>query len=92
MCRLGMQKNECGVIDYLRKPKVFDMALFDWIGSLLAAWIVGRFVLRLSSAVAWIVFVMAWVAFGVLVHWALGIDSMFGYYLGVSKKPERKQC
>ena len=82
----------CGVLDRLRKPKVFDMSIFDWATSLLGAWIVGRFLLHISGVAMWILFILLWILFGVLVHWMLGVDTMFGYYLGISNKPERKQC
>ncbi len=83
---------QCGIIDTLRKPRIFDMPVFDWASSLLGAWIVGRFVLHITCVSIWIVFISAWIVLGILVHWVLGVDTMLGYYLGISNKPKRKQC
>ena len=85
-------EDQCGVLDIVRKPKIFDMSIFDWVTSLLGAWIVGRFLLHISGVAMWIFFILLWVMFGVLVHWVLGVDTMLGYYLGISNKPQRKQC
>ena len=83
---------QCGIIDALRKPKILDMSIFDWVTSLLGAWIIGQFILRLSGIVVWIVYIILWIMLGVFIHWLVGVDTMFGYYLGISKKPQRKQC
>lgn len=82
----------CTLIDRMRKPKILDMSIFDWVTSLLGAWLVGRFLLGLRSALAWVAFLLFWVALGVAIHWVFGVPTMFGYYLGVSAKPKRKSC
>jgi uncharacterized membrane protein YcaP (DUF421 family) len=82
----------CGIIDKLRKPKIVNMSIFDWVTSLLGAWIIGRFIFNLTGAVVWITFILFWIALGVFIHWLVGVPTMFGYYLGISKKPQRKQC
>lgn len=82
----------CSYIDYLRMPRVLDMAIFDWASSLLFAFLVGHFVLRLSTALQWSVWLVSWTAFGVAVHWVIGVPTMFGYYLGLNARPTRKEC
>lgn len=73
----------------LRSYRVAGMALFDWTASLLAAALIGRFALRLRAAPEWIAWIFAWTAFGVLVHVALGVPTMLGYYLGLNARPAR---
>ncbi|NDH69696.1 MAG: hypothetical protein EBY22_17725 [Gammaproteobacteria bacterium] len=79
---------ECSFIDKLRGPKILDMSIFDWIASLLGAAIVG-YLLKFDNPLKWIVFIIAWVCFGTLVHFIFGVPTMFGYYLGLNKKPLR---
>lgn len=83
---------ECSLLDRVRQPKVFDMSIFDWVTSLFGAWLVGRFLFGLHSVLAWVLFLVLWVALGVAVHWMMGVPTMLGYYLGVSTKPDRKEC
>lgn len=85
-----INESKCGIIDILRKPKFFDMSIFDWATSLLGAWIIGAYVFGLRGGLVWSVYLLMWVALGVLVHCMLGIPTMFGYYVGVSEKPHRK--
>jgi hypothetical protein len=76
----------------MRKPKILDMSIFDWVTSLLGAWLIGRFLFRLRGVLAWVAFLLFWVALGVAIHWMFGVPTMLGYYLGVSVKPKRKEC
>ena len=82
----------CTTLERLRKPKVADMSIFDWVASLLGAYIVGAWLLKLRGTVAWAAFVAAWVGFGVAVHWWTGVPTMLGYYLGLNEKPVRAEC
>jgi len=83
---------ECGMIDKLRNPKILDMSIFDWVASLFGAWLIGYFLIGLRNAGMWVLFFLLWVALGVLIHWMLDVPTMLGYYLGISRKPKRKQC
>jgi uncharacterized membrane protein YcaP (DUF421 family) len=83
---------KCTTIDYLRKPKVLDMAIFDWVGSLLIAFAVGRWLFHISSVSGWVIFIIVWTMMGVLVHYLVGVNTMFGYYLGLNPKPKRSEC
>jgi hypothetical protein len=85
------QDQECTVVDIIRKPRVFDMPLFDWVASLAGAFVLGYF-LGIRSVVYWILWILAWTFFGVAVHYIIGVDTMFGYYLGLNPKPKRKNC
>lgn len=81
----------CSWIQTLRKPKILDMSIFDWVTSLLAAALVGYF-LKLHGYVNWTVFLVGWTLTGVAIHAAFGVNTMFGYYLGLNPKPIRKSC
>lgn len=80
------------MIDKLRNPKILDMSIFDWVASLFGAWLIGYFLIGLRNAGMWVLFFLLWVALGVLIHWMLDVPTMLGYYLGISRKPKRKQC
>jgi hypothetical protein len=67
------------------------MSIFDWVTSLLGAALLGYF-LRLRGYVNWIVFLSGWTLTGVAIHAAFGVNTMFGYYLGLNPKPVRKDC
>lgn len=83
---------QCSTIDVLRGPKIADMPIFDWAGSLLGAFIVGKYVLRLRTASAWSTWIIVWVMLGVAVHYFIGVSTMLGYYLGINARPTRKEC
>lgn len=75
----------------LRKPKILGMAIFDWVTSLLAGFLIGKFILRLPWSFAiWILWLFTWILFGIVVHSAFGIHTMLGYYLGLNPKPIRE--
>jgi hypothetical protein len=71
----------------LRKPKIFGMAIFDWTVSLLLGLLVGWYFS--VKGLGWIPFLFAWIAFGIAVHAAFGVNTMLGYYLGLNPKPLR---
>lgn len=78
------------IVEQLRRPRVLGMAVFDWVASLVGAVLVGL-ALGLRGPgqhpwqwASWIVF---WVAAGVVVHAAVGVPTMLGYYLGFNARP-----
>ena len=81
---------ECTPLQALRKPKILNMSIFDWVTSLLGAGLLGWW-LRLKG-LQWLWFLLAWVVFGVVTHLAFGVNTMFGYYLGLNPPPERREC
>jgi hypothetical protein len=83
---------DCNIIDYLRSFRIFGLAIFDWITSLLGAFIIGKYLLKIDETRIWIIYIIFWILFGILIHWYLKIDTMLGYYLGINAKPKIKQC
>jgi len=85
--------SECTWIDKIRGPKIFDMSIFDWITSLFAAILLGLTFNLVDSPLDWLLFIIAWIGFGILIHYSMGVPTMLGYYLGLNPKPEReKRC
>jgi len=74
-------------IQTLRKPKILGMAIFDWTVSLLLGLLVGW--LLSVKGIGWIPFLLGWIAFGIAVHAAFGVNTMLGYYLNLNPKPVR---
>ena len=81
--------SKCSFIEIMRSPKIFDMSIFDWVVSIAIALLVGHWV-GIKSGIEIALFAVIWVLFGVVTHAAFGINTMFGYYLGVCDKPIRK--
>jgi len=81
--------SKCSFIEIIRGPKILDMSIFDWLVSIVIAAVVGRWI-GLKTSVEIGLFAAVWILFGVLTHAAFRINTMFGYYLGVSDKPIRK--
>jgi hypothetical protein len=74
-------------IETLRGPKILDMSIFDWLISLLGAYLLGRWL----KVKMWPLFLLCWILFGIAVHWIMGVPTMLGYYLGLNEKPVRPQ-
>lgn len=84
--------SDCTTLDKLRGPKILDMSIFDWATSLAAAALVG-WLFGFEGVVQWVLFIVVWVIFGVATHYAFGVNTMLGYYLGLNEKPSRnKRC
>jgi hypothetical protein len=73
-------------INTLRGPKILNMSIFDWVVSIAGAFLLGK----LLGVKQWALFLVAWVLFGIWVHWVFGVKTMLGYYVGLNEKPERK--
>ena len=92
-----MSSNEkCTIIDKLRGPKIFNMALFDWVCTFIAAVII-CYVFCKNFSTPNILFVfLCLVILGVIVHKMFGINTMFNAYLGLNSKSSvlenRKNC
>lgn len=80
------------IVCTLRRPKILGMAVFDWVGSLLFAFVIGHFLLRLSNIFSWIAWIIWWILLGVFVHHFFGVHTMLGYYLGLNPPPRRTEC
>lgn len=74
-------------MDALRSHRIAGVAVVDVAASLAIAALIGALVLRLGDDVVdWSTWLLCWTALGVVVHWALGIDTALGRALGVPGK------
>lgn len=84
--------SECSILDKLRGPKILNMSIFDWVTSLLGAWLIGYYLLKIKSIFNYLIWFILWTLFGIFVHLIFRVDTMLGYYLGLNAKPKRKLC
>lgn len=67
------------------------MSIFDWLASLLAAFLIGRWA-GITGYFKWILFFLVWTFAGVGIHLFFGVKTMLGYYLGLHTQPFREDC
>ena len=89
----------CNIIDKLRGPKVLNMSIFDWVATFLVAVILSLVLhsfTKINYLILLIVLFTLIIIIGILIHKALGIPTMFNYYLGLNNKESvlknRKVC
>ena len=87
----------CDLIDILREPKIFNMAIFDWIltllGSYAITWLLYKFNdIDISFTQMYVIITIGLVIIGIILHKILNVPTMLGYYLGLNKKPKRIKC
>lgn len=89
--------NNCTTIDKLRQPKLFNMAIFDWIATIFFIYIIAYY--TSSSNNFWTYFAtlcFIGILCAIFVHWYFNIPTMFNYYLGINTKESviknRKNC
>ena len=76
-------------MDYLRKPKILDMSIFDWITTLISGYLIAKYVVKTDDITIIIYVEIGFIIFGIFVHKLFGINTMLGYYLGINNKPIR---
>jgi hypothetical protein len=76
-------------MDQLRKPKIFDMSIFDWVTALLGGFLIAYYLFNLTDIMSIIFFEIGFIIFGIIVHKLFGVNTMLGYYLGINDKPKR---
>jgi hypothetical protein len=78
------------LIEKLRKPKIFDMALFDWVMTiLLTLYISYKINNNKYDNVIFIKSLIIMIIFAVSIHYIFDIDTKFNYYLGLNDNPKR---
>ena len=90
-----MQK--CTIIDTLRKPKIFNIAIFDLSLTILIIYFIAyksysKIQNKLSFISYLIILEIVGLTLGIIVHKVLGINTMLNYYLGLNPKPIRTEC
>ena len=83
---------KCTGIQKLRQPKIFNMSIFDWVATFLGSMIIQKYLyykkIKKSILQVFIYFILI----GIFIHKIMKVDTMFGYYLGINKKPIRTKC
>lgn len=75
------------MIDELRKPKIFGMAIFDWAMTIIALIIIMMICSIEFTAGNIIKGTLSITAFAILTHVVTGTPTMLNHYLGLSEKP-----
>jgi len=78
-------------MDSLRKPKIFNMSIFDWVTALIGGYLLAIYFFEFKDSKSIIIFEIIFIIFGIMIHKLFGIDTMLGYYLGINKKPLRNE-
>ena len=93
-----MNNTTCTTIDTLRQPKIFNMAIFDWIATLAIIYAIAYYS-QPSSTNFWTYYItlcFIGILCAIFIHWYLDIPTMFNYYLGINTKESviknRKNC
>lgn len=77
------------LITYIRrKYTIYDMALFDLIGTIIFALILG-YLLKFRDITTMFLWIITVFLIGIVTHILLGVNTMLGYYLGLNDKPIR---
>ncbi len=80
------------ILTTLRKPKILDMAIVDWLLTLLFGYYLG-FILYQKMNIKlcrnkFIFFtIILLILIGIYVHILFNVPTMFNYYLGLGNKP-----
>ena len=86
---------KCSFIDRLRGPKIFNMAIFDWVCTIIAAWIIAA-AYSDNTLKSFVYILIILVILAILVHKIFNIPTMLNYYLGLNTKDavlqNRKDC
>lgn len=70
------------LIDTLRGPKFFDMAIFDWVATIAVAIGIWHF-----TEINFIMILVSLIALAIIMHVAFNVKSKMNYYLGLSEDP-----
>lgn len=78
------------LIEKLRKPKIYDMAIFDWIMSIIITlYISYKYNNNKYDNIIFIKSIFIMIITAVMTHYVFNIDTKFNYYLGISNNPKR---
>jgi hypothetical protein len=86
-----MEPRPCTPLEALRKPKIFNMSIFDWVTLLLGAGLLGWW-LGIKGNQFLLFMAFPGLAFSVVLHYSFGVKTMLGYYLGLNPAPQGREC
>lgn len=73
------------LIDTLRKPKIADFVIFDWIATILSAYVISSF-----TDYNFIIVLIILLIISVILHIVFKVDTKTNYLLGISDYPIRE--
>jgi fatty acid desaturase len=82
----------CSAVDKLRSYRIRELSIFDVVTALFGGWLIGYFLLDLSSPIMWLLWIILWYIIGILVHVMFKVPTHLGFYLGINEKPAEKSC
>lgn len=89
-------KDNCTLIDRLRGPKIFNMAVFDWVATIIGACIICYFYYGSISLPNTLFILVLLILVAIIVHYIFKIPTMLNAYLGLNSKDSvlenRKSC
>jgi len=81
--------SEKNIIEILRTPRIFDMALFDWFFVLLCVYYISNYVQKLYPNMKRnnidIIVLLFITLLGIYTHKIFNIDTKLGFYLNLNK-------
>ena len=81
------------LLKILRYPKLFDMALFDWVSGFIVIFFINNYIQKYykykNRNLLDLIFVIIYTISGVVTHYYFKIDTKFGYYLNLNKDPRK---
>jgi glycerol uptake facilitator-like aquaporin len=75
------------IIETLRTPKILDMAIFDWVGTFVVAFLVFAFTTDGKDLSQLLLIFTLLIGIGVITHKLVKVDTKFNYYLGLGNDP-----
>jgi fatty acid desaturase len=71
---------------------MIGLSIFDVLTALFGGWLIGYYLLDLSSPIMWLLWIILWYIIGILVHVMFKVPTHLGFYLGINEKPPEKSC
>jgi len=76
--------NHSSIINQLRGPKLYNMSVFDWVATFIAAVLLGYWRLDNFTLVNIMKIFIILICTAVIVHYVCDVPTMFNYYLGLN--------
>ena len=83
---------KCTAIQKLRQPKIFDMAIFDWVATFVGSIIIQKYIIYKQIKKSILQVFIYLIIMGIIIHKTMKVDTMFGYYIGINKKQIPTKC
>jgi hypothetical protein len=71
------------IINQLRRPKFFNMAIFDFLMTFLVAILIWKYFDYKSYSELFLIFLFL-IIIAIVVHWITNTPTMLNYYLGIN--------